>query len=223
MPDTAGGIREVRRDTLRTRVYEQLRTAIMRGNFEPGQALTVRGLAEGFGTSPTPVREALQQLTAENALVAEPNKSYRVPLMTGDRFIDLRDTRAVLEGLAARKAARLIAEPQVRKLEQINERMLRAIAKKDKKGYLTTNESFHFGIYEAAQAPILLQTIRSLWTQIGPTLNLLFNDITVVKELNDYHATALAALRSGDEETAARAISEDILTAGAFIEKETSE
>lgn len=194
----------------------------MRGSFEPGQALTVRGLAEAFGTSPTPVREALQQLTAENALAAEPNKSYRVPLMTGDRFVDLRDVRAALEGLAARKATRVITEAQVRKLEQINERMLRAIAKKDKKGYLATNELFHFGIYEAAQAPILLQTIRSLWIQIGPTLNVLFNDINVVEGLNDYHAAALEALREGDEEAAARAISQDILAAGAFIEQETT-
>lgn len=216
------GLKGVSRDTLRGRVYARLRAAIMKGMFEPGQALTVRGLADAFGTSPTPVREALQQLVAENALLAEPNRSYRIPRMTQDIFVDVRDTRAELEGLAAEKAALNITPGEIRRLEQLIERMSRTIAAQDVKGYLSVNEDFHFAIYEAARSPVLLRIIRALWVQIGPTLTVLFRDLALVEGLQDHHRAALAAFRARDPVAARRAIRNDILTAGAFIAEQPS-
>jgi len=213
-------LKGVSRDTLRGRVYVELRAAIMKGAFEPGQALTVRGLAEAFGTSPTPVREALQQLVAENALIAEPNRSYRIPRITREIFLDLRDTRAELEGLAAEKAAQTITDAELRKLEQLMDRMSKAIAAQDVKGYLSANEDFHFVIYEAARAPVLLRTIRILWLQIGPTLNVLFRDLDLVEGLQDNHRAALAAFNARDSAAARRAIRDDIITAAAFIKQQ---
>lgn len=218
----AHALKGVSRDTLRGRVYGELRAAIMKGMFEPGQAMTVRGLAEAFGTSPTPVREALQQLVAENALIAEPNRSYRVPRMTREVFLDLRDTRAELEGLAAEKAATRITAGEIRRLEQLIERMSRAIAAQDSKAYLASNEAFHFVIYESAHAPVLLRTIRTLWLQIGPTLNVLFRDINLVEGLQDQHRAALAAFIARDPVAARLAVRDDIMTAGAFIERQPS-
>lgn len=216
----AYSLKGVSRDTLRGRVYGELRGAIMKGMFEPGQALTVRGLAEAFGTSPTPVREALQQLVAENALIAEPNRSYRIPRVTKEIFLDLRDTRAELEGLAAEKAALRITPAEIRKLEHLIERMSRAITGQDRKAYLAANEDFHFVIYESARAPVLLRTIRTLWLQIGPTLNVLFRNLDLVEGLQDQHHAALAAFNSRDPAAARAAVRDDILTAGAFIESQ---
>jgi len=214
-------IKEVKHDTLRAKVYDELRSAIMKGAFEPGRALTVRGLAAAIGTSPTPVREALQQLTAEMALSAEPNKSYRIPEITAERVQQLREVRAALEGLAAEKAAKLITTVELNKLQSTNDRMLKAINKQDAKSYLSSNEDFHFVIYKAARSDVLLNTIRSLWLQIGPTLNLLFRNIELVQNLDDYHQAALEALASGNAKAARKAIAQDIMTAGAYIEQET--
>jgi DNA-binding GntR family transcriptional regulator len=216
----AHSFKGVSRDTLRGRVYGELRAAIMKGMFEPGQAVTVRGLAEAFGTSPTPVREALQQLVAESALIAEPNRFYRVPRITRDTFLDLRDTRAELEGLAAEKAALKITASEIRKLEQLIERMSRTIEAQDIKGYLACNEAFHFAIYESARSPILLKTIRTLWLQIGPTLNVLFRDMNLVEGLQDQHRAALKAFTERDPVAARAAVRDDIMTAGAFIEQQ---
>lgn len=215
-------LKGISRDTLRERVYGELRSAIMKGVFEPGQAVTVRGLAEAFGTSPTPVREALQQLVAETALVAEPNRSYRVPRIARETFQDLRDTRAELEGLAATKATEVITAAEIRKLHQIIERTDRAIQTQDLKAYLASNEDFHFTIYEAARAPILLRTIRMLWVQIGPMLNVLLRDINLVEELQDNHHAILTAFGNKDAEAARQAIRNDILTAADFIEHQPS-
>ncbi|TCT09894.1 GntR family transcriptional regulator [Tepidamorphus gemmatus] len=218
----AHGLRGVSRETLRGRIYVRLRAAIMKGMFEPGQALTVRGLADAFGTSPTPVREALQQLVAENALIAEPNRSYRVPRITQDMFLDIRDTRAELEGLAAQKAALMISAGEIRRLEQLVERMSKAIDGQDLKNYLSANEDFHFAIYEASRSPVLLRIIRALWVQIGPSLNALFQNLELVESLQEHHRAALEAFRARDPMAARRAIRDDILQAGAFIAEQST-
>jgi len=208
---------QVSRETLRTRVYDSLCEALMVGRFDPGQALTVRGLADAFGVSPTPVREALQRLAAAGALAAEPNRFYRVPTITPEKIQDLRRVRAALEGLAAEEAAQSISRADLRRLEQSNEKMLRAIERQDVKAYLAANERFHFTIYEAARSETLLQIIHGLWLRIGPTLNLLFRSITLVKALDDNHQAALNALAAGDGPAARAAIVDDIMEAGAFL------
>ncbi len=210
---------QVSRETLRTRVYDSLCGALMMGRFDPGQALTVRGLAEAFGVSPTPVREALQRLAAAGALAAEPNRFYRVPMITPETVEDLRRVRAALEGMAAEEAAKRIQKSDLQKLERANAKMLKAIEKQDAKGYLAANETFHFTIYRAAGSETLLQIIHGLWLRIGPSLNLLFRDITLVKALDDAHLAALTALNNRDGVKAREAIVADIMEAGAFLVK----
>jgi DNA-binding GntR family transcriptional regulator len=216
-PSGTAALRSLPKDTLRDRVYEGLRETLLRGGFAPGEALTVRSLAAAFGTSPTPVREALQQLVAESALEAEPNRSYRVPQISRDSFLEIRDMRAELEGLAAEKAALLIRPGEIRRLELAIERMAKAIAQQDVKAYLAANQDFHFVVYIASRSPILLRTIRALWMQIGPCLNMLFSDIELVEGLQDHHLAAVAAFRAGGAAEARTAIRADILAAGSHI------
>src|SRR5215475_1089790 len=91
--------------SLRKQVYDSLRAALTAGRFTPGQKLSFRFIAGALGVSLTPVREAVRRLVAEGAFEMRPNRSVRVPLMTRDRILELRDIRVALEGLAAEKAA----------------------------------------------------------------------------------------------------------------------
>src|SRR5262245_25015684 len=70
----------------RTKVYGELRDALMRGRFIPSATVTLRGLAHALRTSAMPVRAALQQLVAEQALVVRPNRMVMVPRLTAERF-----------------------------------------------------------------------------------------------------------------------------------------
>jgi DNA-binding GntR family transcriptional regulator len=219
----AGGLRSLPRDTLRDRVYEGLRNSLLRGSFEPGEPLTVRSLATAFGTSPTPVREALQQLVAEQALTAEPNRSYRIPRVSRETFLEVRDIRVELEGLAAANAAAHIRPATLRRLELAVERMGKAIRSQDLKTYLAANQAFHFIVYEASGSPILLRTISSLWLLIGPSLNMLFSDLELVEGLQDQHHAVIEAFRRGDADAARRAVQADILAAGMHIGRQMSE
>ena len=209
--------------TLRERVYEALRTAIARGTFLPGQAVTVRSLAASLGVSPTPVREALQMLVTEAGLVSEPNKAYRIPVITRAQNAQLRAGRAAREGLAAERAAEHITPDELRRLEEADARSLEAIACKDTQGYLAANEAFHFILYEAARSPVVNRIIRGLWLQVGPSLNLLFRDVSLVADLADNHRRAIAAMRTGDVVAAREAIRRDVLTAGSFIQQHLAE
>src|SRR6187399_2056657 len=91
--------------SLRSQVYDSLRDALTAGRFAPGQKLSFRFIAGSLGVSLTPVREAIRRLVAEGAFEMRPNRSVRVPLMTRDKVLELRDLRMELEGLASAKAA----------------------------------------------------------------------------------------------------------------------
>src|SRR5215475_7570597 len=92
------------RDTMRVRVYRSLARGLMAGMFKPGEAVTLRTLAKRLGTSAMPVREAVSRLIAERALVLLPNRSVIVPRMSRERFVELTETRQVLEGMVSEAA-----------------------------------------------------------------------------------------------------------------------
>src|SRR6218665_3808652 len=91
--------------TLSARVYEDLRARIISGQVQPGERLTLAGMASALGTSAMPIREAVQKLAAEGALEILPNKSVGVPVMTRTRFQELVTIRIAVEGLAVQTAA----------------------------------------------------------------------------------------------------------------------
>ena len=64
----------------------------MKGHFAPGDVVTLRSLADAFGTSPMPVRAALSRLVAEQAFVVRPNRSMIVPLLSAERLDEIRRT-----------------------------------------------------------------------------------------------------------------------------------
>src|SRR5262245_61459269 len=106
-PDLSGGASSgsvQERNTMRVRVYRALARGLMAGMFKPGEAITLRTLAHRLGTSAMPVREAVSRLIAERALVLLPNRSVIVPRMSRARFIELSETRQMLEGMMTEAA-----------------------------------------------------------------------------------------------------------------------
>src|SRR6202451_1581370 len=102
---TSFGFVRIARETVQERVYSALRDQLMRGGFEPGQKLKIAELAEAFGTSAMPVRDALNRLAVERALETLPSRTVRVPTLSKDALQDLRETRFAIEGLAISRAA----------------------------------------------------------------------------------------------------------------------
>src|SRR5262245_24281655 len=163
-------VRPIDVTTVQERVYQELREALYQGRFMPGEVLTIRSLATALGTSPMPVREAIQRLVAENALTQLPNRTTRVASLTRETYEEWIRVRMQVEGYAAARAAQRAA-PEVRAaLRAINERFRAAIDVEDKSGMLRGNQHFHFAVYRAAESEALLRIIESLWLRFGPAL-----------------------------------------------------
>lgn len=110
---------QVSRDTLQDQIYRRIREALMSGRFQPGQKLTIRGLAESLGSSLMPVREALNRLSAENAFEVTETSRIRVRMMTSERLSDIRDARVALEGLLAEKAVILLSDSDLEDISHL--------------------------------------------------------------------------------------------------------
>ena len=93
------------RESISQQAYLAIRRALMGGQFAPGAKLILRTVAASLGISSTPVREALLKLASENALTLDVRGTVRVPEMTRDKYIEIRDLRVLLEGEAAARAA----------------------------------------------------------------------------------------------------------------------
>jgi DNA-binding GntR family transcriptional regulator len=206
-------------DNLQDQLYQQLRDALLAGRFRPGERLKIRDLAAAWGTSPMPVRAALQRLVAEGALESEPQRSVRVPAMTRERFQQLFQVRLSLEGLAVELAAARIGAAEIELLRGCIARMEAALEQRNVPAYLDDNSLFHLTLYRACANPILLRMIESLWLQVGPFFNRLFTEADLSLRLNDFHEQAFAALEAGDGKAARAAMEQDLSFFGEYLLK----
>ena len=104
-------------NTLKHKVYADLRQAIIMGRRQPGDKIDVRQIARHYGTSITPVREAMQMLNQEGLIVIKPHSGFRVTRLTLKQLKDLLDLREILEVAAVERAASRITEAQLAELE----------------------------------------------------------------------------------------------------------
>ncbi|WXL25786.1 GntR family transcriptional regulator [Ectopseudomonas mendocina] len=197
-------------DNLQEQLYQRIRQDLLSGRFEPGERLKIRDLAANLGTSPMPVRAALQRLVAEGALEGEPQRSLRVPPMTRERYEHIYQVRLSLEGLAVELATPRLSSDEISALREYVEQMDQAIEQRQVQAYLDANSQFHLTLYQACGNPVLLRSIESLWLQVGPFFNRLFTDADMSLRFNDFHEEALNALQAGDAKAARQAMEQDM-------------
>ena len=208
-----------RSSNLEDAAYERLRQALIDGHFSPGQTFTIRALAQVFGTSPMPVRDALKRLVAERALDLLPNRSVQVPLMSRARFQEILQIRLSLEPMITARAAARITPALIAAMAQDHELMCAAVDSADATHYLASNRRFHFRLYEAAGTVVMLSLIEGLWMQIGPYLNQVFRarERGSTQIARHHHTAVLQALRRHDAPAAAKAIWDDLSDAADAI------
>ena len=104
------------RDTLHERAYRRICDLILDGEIAPGQVVTIQNLAEAFGVSTMPVREALKRLTAAGAISLVTGRSMGIPRLSLERLADLRRVRLSVEGIATEWAAELMEPSELARL-----------------------------------------------------------------------------------------------------------
>ena len=190
-------------------IYRTMRQRIMHGEIPPGQALTIRGLAQDFDVSMTPVREALRRLAAEGALSISVTGRVSTPELTADRIEELAALRALIEVELATRALPRAHLALIERLQMINDSIAVAVARTDAVAYIRTNLEFHRTLYLRAQAPAMLAMVETVWLQLGPTMRALYGKLRR-KDPPANHKIILAALKAGDEPSLRIAVRADV-------------
>ena len=202
-------VARISRETLQDRAYRQIIDLILDGDIAPGELVTIQGLANAFGTSAMPVREALKRLTSANVLTVVSGRSIGIPPLSAERLADLRRVRREIEPLAASWAVNRATAADLALLETLLEQMDNAIANSEVTAFLHGNRAFHFGIYRIAGSPTLDAIIETLWLQISPYFHLLY-DSGNYPVANREHRAMLEALADGDSNKLKASIRRDI-------------
>lgn len=140
-------------------VYERIRDAILTGELEPGRVLSENQLAQTYGASRTPVREALHRLEVE-LLVERAGRSLRVRETSPEEILDIYDVRITLEGAAARGAALRATELDRARLAVTAEAM--HTTGHDPKKRAAANRDFHEALWAASHSPTLIDLLHRL-------------------------------------------------------------
>lgn len=203
------------RTTIQEAVYLQLRQALMAGTFDPGQTMTIASLAETFGTSNMPVREALRRLAAENALEVSATGTARVPQVSLARLDDLAQARIAVEGLAMELAAPRLSVAEIALLEKVTDDQESIGRSQDIYELIAKNQDFHFILYRASGSEVLIQLIETLWLRFGPYMRLLSSSVgphirSGEQTAFGMHREIIAALKAGDAARARAGVENDI-------------
>ena len=189
--------------------YAQLRDMILYGVLQPGQPVTIQGLIADLGAGMTPVREAIRRLAAEGALLPQGNRRVTVPRLTTALLDQVAFARLTIEPKLAELACAHVTPALMARLRAADAPIYDAIRAHDVTAYLSHNHAFHFALYEASQAPVLVDMARSLWLRFGPSLRVVVARDGVLA-LPDLHGAALTALATGDAAGLAAAMARDI-------------
>ncbi len=187
--------------------YSLILTAIEGGTYRPGDRLVESELAERFGVSRTPVREALQRLETQAMLVRD-GRSLIVASLDHNQLAELYTVRAELEALAARLAARHATPEEVRVLAQMVEEDRHA--KGDPEALARANKRFHRQIHLASHNRYLVQQLdlvhRSMALMARTSLAAEGRGETALAE----HGRIVDAIAAGDGAAADRALRQHI-------------
>jgi DNA-binding GntR family transcriptional regulator len=182
-------------------VYSQLRRDLARGVYKPGP-IRIRPLAERFGVSATPVREALRRLEAEGLVTLRKNQIVVNSLSEGE-LREVFAIRSELETFALRKGAETIRNDHelLADLDRLVDLMDEH--EHDLEEWRAANQEFHMRIYHTAGMPRLSSMIDSLWNVVEPYLRLYVSTAGSFRAAQEQHRAMLASLRDGNEDAAA--------------------
>lgn len=176
-------------------VLEAMREAILTGALPPGMRLRQEKLADMFGTSRIPVREALRALEYEGLVASAPYRGFTVTQLDADDVEDVYDLRIVLEGHAVRLAVPLMTDEDLQTLEILYAAMVDAESGDAK---LAARERFYIKLYSMTGRPRLVNLIARLRQEIARSLRW-----PTLQHAPEHHDQFFEAIRAGDAERAA--------------------
>lgn len=196
-------------------VTSHLRALILSGDLPAGEPLRVEHLAADLGVSMTPIRESLFELHTEGFVDREPRRGFTVARLTRRGFDDQVLVLAFVTGELAARAAALLDQSAVARLERLQDDLEQRVAAGDVVGAAHVNYDFHRSINIAADSDRLasLAQLHSHYVPLATLLALPSKPAQCTYE----HADLIQALAAGEAEGARRAMTDHMKRSGAAL------
>lgn len=193
-----------RAESLTAIVQKELERMIVSGELRAGERLNELALAQQFGVSRGPVREAMRALEHAQLVSTRINKGFFVREVSEEETSEIYDIRAVIYGFICGRCALAIREDEIALLEDSIEQMYVAIEANDPAAYYRLNLKFHDDNIRMARHERAQQTYQSLINETHLTRQRSLVSQGNMRESNDEHKALLAAIKAGDADLARR-------------------
>lgn len=214
--DATSSIGRMRVTTLTDRCYEQLKDAIITLEIRPGTPLSEHQLAERFGISKSPVREALQRLHRDDLITLEPNRRCVVTGLDVSSVRDWYELRLMLEPTSLSQLATKIDGATIAHLDHITHRAISAYEKRDVLEYIHNSDNFHLRLIDLNPNRSLVAVIHDLFNKIRRVRIAQYQEdksgehkSTSIRGL-ERHLAIIDAISHGDVESAVSLLTYDI-------------
>jgi DNA-binding GntR family transcriptional regulator len=148
--------------TLREKILENIRDAIISGSLKAGSRVSEPELAERYGISRTPIREAFRQLESEGYLTVIPRRGAVVSTFSQKDVEEFYAIKSILEGYAARQACEKLSNKELDRLQAINDRLSELASHDDIKTFFKIHNDFHDLFIKAADNEKLRELITGV-------------------------------------------------------------
>ncbi|MEG0273285.1 MAG: GntR family transcriptional regulator [Hydrogenoanaerobacterium sp.] len=171
-------------------LYESLLKSILSCEFQPGEKIIIRRVSAKYEVSETPVREALNRLTAKGYVVQTANKSFIVNVKVGNakNLQDVLEIRGILESYATRAAIDILTDKDYDALTKINDRLQAKYEKGQFSLCAKINDDFHFYIFKSLPNKLLCDTIYEFlekWSYTKTVYN--FTGRRIAESIKDHY------------------------------------
>jgi DNA-binding GntR family transcriptional regulator len=200
-------------------VAERLRARIFAHELAPGAWIDESVLAEEFGISRTPLREALKVLAAEGLVQLKPRRGAYVAAVSEQDLDEIFPVIALLEGHCAREAASRASAEDLERLKRIHADLERHAASGDADRFFEANQAFHLALQDLAGNRWLKQLIDESRQFVKLTRRDSLNLAGRLKQSLAEHRALLDALVAGDAIAAERRMREHLLSGRAAVSK----
>jgi len=202
-------------------LVEQVHAAILAeiasGQLPPGSRIIQEQLAQELGVSRQPIQQALTLLRQQGVLQDAPGRGLQVAPLNLDHVRHMYDVRAVIEGLAFRKAAELNAQRAAALGPALIAQGRKAVADRSMGAMITADMAFHDFIYELSGNPLVAPSMQTHWTHTQRVMGEVLNRDNKPRDIWDQHEALLEAVAGGKGARAEQLARQHILSAADFM------
>jgi DNA-binding GntR family transcriptional regulator len=192
----------VKPPTAQEAVLAELRRAIGTGDLRPGEQVRQDSLAQRYGVSRVPLREALKILEGEGQVEYRPHRGYFVAELNVADLLEVYRIRDLLESEAVRVATPNLSAQDLAAMTAAAADVDAAAQRGDVMAMTEANRRFHFQLIDAAAMPRLARLTRILWDATDAYRSVYFRSSQHRAHIHDEHVAVVDALRTGDAERA---------------------